>query len=37
MHEMKADEQLRLPGRQLPYGVQIPDFLEKRLSHVHLF
>jgi hypothetical protein len=30
---VQADEQLRLPGRQLPHGVEIPHLLEKCLSH----
>ena len=31
--EVKADEQLRLPGGQRAHGVFVPDFLKKCLSH----
>src|SRR5690606_30729921 len=30
VHEMQADEQLRLPGRQAPDAVGVPDFFEER-------
>ena len=33
VHEVKADEQLRLPRRERPHLVQVPDFLKKRVSH----
>ena len=31
--EVQADEQLRLPVRQLPHGVRVPDLLQKRRGH----
>ena len=33
VHEMQSDEQLRLSRRERPHRVQIPDLLEKRVSH----
>src|SRR5690606_21782706 len=33
MDEVKADEQLRLPGRQAPDGVLLPHLLKECLSH----
>jgi len=29
MDEMKADEELRLPGRQRAHRVSVPDFVKK--------
>jgi hypothetical protein len=33
VHEMEAHEHLRLPGRQLADGVEIPHLLKQRLTH----
>ena len=33
VNQVKADEELRLPGRQGAHGVLVPDFLKKGLSH----
>ena len=33
VHEVQADEELRLPGRQLPDGVEIPHLLQECLAH----
>jgi hypothetical protein len=33
MDEVQSDEELCLPGRQLPDRVQIPHFLEEGVAH----